>query len=552
MLFLFFLYFLTPVITASAALLNTSQPTANVLNGTYVGRSLPEWDQDIFLGIPFAQPPIGDLRFRWPQSLNTSFSGTRNATEYGHTCYQHRSSTSITTNMDEDCLTLNVIRPQGYTNTTLPILVWIYGGGLGSGSSADPQYNLSGIVRTAALASQPLIAISLNYRLGIWGFLQSQEIFNEGSSNAGLLDQRLALRWIQENIHAFGGDPSRVTIWGESAGAQSIGLHLHSFDGRNDGLYSGAIMESGGPAGATLNPLSYYLAPYENLTRSLSCWTTDSVASPLSCLRSLPATTLNSIYVTQTWNPIVDGVFLTAYPSQLSPLDHFVHVPVLTGTNTDEGTSFSIKNLDNETALIDALTSWRMMSLSPPSIATLLALYPDDTTTPKPPFHVPPNTTYSQYGSQWRRSGSIGGDLVMNSQRRKLARDFSAQDVPVWSYRFDTKPWNGTDVAGVQHFVNVVFSFQNITGALGPTPAFESYRVLSEGIGRAYAHFVATGDPNGGEGVGVVGPLPTWPRYDGSKPRNMVLAAEGSWVEEDVWREEGIAFINTVARELGA
>lgn len=225
---------------------STAVPLATTKNGTYQGRYLQEWDQDVFLGIPYAQPPLGDLRFRWPQSINSSFAGTRDASDYGHSCMQYHS----TFNISEDCLTLNVIRPAGnHSGSLLPVLVWIYGGGLYAGSTADPQYNLSGVVRVSQDLGQPVMAVDMNYRLGMWGFLQTPGLVAEGSSNAGLLDQRLALRWIQENIAAFGGDASRVVVWGESAGAQSIAYHLFSYEGRNDGLYRGAIMESGGPTG---------------------------------------------------------------------------------------------------------------------------------------------------------------------------------------------------------------------------------------------------------------------------------------------------------------
>jgi carboxylesterase type B len=114
-------------------------------------------------------------------------------------------------------LTCLVIRPSGYDHKFLPVLVWIYGGGLTLGSTADPQYNLSGIVEASTLTDNPFIAVSMNYRLGVWGFLNTPVVHAEGSSNAGLLDQRLGLRWVKENILAFGGDPTRVTIWGESA-----------------------------------------------------------------------------------------------------------------------------------------------------------------------------------------------------------------------------------------------------------------------------------------------------------------------------------------------
>lgn len=167
--------------------------------------------------------------------------------------------------ISEDCLTLNVIRPTG-NHTNLPVLVWIFGGGLYAGSTYDPQYNLSGIVKVSQDMGQPIIAVDLNYRLGMWGFLQTPGLVAEGSSNAGLMDQRLALHWIQENIASFGGDPSRVVVWGESAGAQSIGYHLLGYDGRNDGLFRGAIMESGGPKGTYSYQLSIGWTPHALVT----------------------------------------------------------------------------------------------------------------------------------------------------------------------------------------------------------------------------------------------------------------------------------------------
>jgi len=118
-------------------------PTAKTINGTYEGSYLPSWDQDAFLGIPYAQPPVGQLRYRWPQSINTSFDGIHNATQYGYSCLQYNSAFSLS----EDCLTINIIRPAGVPKKPLPVLVWIFGGGLYAGSTADPQYNLSGVVK---------------------------------------------------------------------------------------------------------------------------------------------------------------------------------------------------------------------------------------------------------------------------------------------------------------------------------------------------------------------------------------------------------------------
>ncbi|KAK2013591.1 carboxylesterase [Colletotrichum eremochloae] len=551
------LYYLLATAAACLGVAAAREPTVQVLNGTYQGRHLSEWDQDAFLGVPFAQPPIGQLRYRWPQSLNSSFDGVRDATEQGYSCMQFRG----TFNMSEDCLTLNVVRPAGEHKKPLPVLVWIFGGGLYTGSIADPQYNLSGIVKVSQDMGQPIIGVAMNYRLNMYGFLQTPQILAEGSSNAGLLDQRLALRWIQENIAAFGGDPDRVTIWGESAGAQSIAYHLFSYDGRDDGLYRAAILESGGPTGAQVQNLAYYNAPVENLTRSVGCWTAQD---QLACLRGLSQADLFAGNPSQVWNPMIDGDFLTAYPSQLIREGKFIKVPLLTGANSDEGINFNPSSPKPDTAvdLFNGFAYWRSYALSPPTVRRLLELYPDDPCT-QPPLSITDCSVYPDKGLQWRRGASIGGDLVMISGRRKMCELYAAADAaqPVYSYRFDQLLWDRTPLEGVRHFDNVAFSFQNISGLLGPSPQFDGHARLAKAIGQAYVRFVHELDPNprgGGGGnnnatyANATGLLPYWPRYDVSAPKNMVLNASKSFVEDDTWRKEGIDFINSyeVAREL--
>lgn len=527
-----------------------STPLATTKNGTYQGRYLPGFDQDLFLGMPYAQPPVGDLRFRWPRSLNESFDEVRDASQYGYSCMQYRSSFNIS----EDCLTLNVIRPAG-NHTNLPVLVWIYGGGLYAGSTADPQYNLSGIVKVSQDMGQPVIAVDMNYRLGMWGFLQTPALVAEGSSNAGLIDQRLALQWIQENIGAFGGDPERVVVWGESAGAQSIAYHLLSHDGRDDGLYRGAILESGGPTGCQVQDLAYYSVPVENLTRTVGCYT---ASDQLACLRGLDQDKLFAASPSQVWNPLIDGDFLTGYPSTLIRDGKYNAIPLLTGTNTDEGTSFGPSGPNTEADLFNAFLWWRSYALSPPTIRKFLELYPDDPCV-EPPLYINNCSVFPSRGLAWRRGAAIGGDMVMHSGRRKMCEVYAGtagQDV--YSYRFDTRLWNKTELAGIQHFDNVAFSFQNITGLLGPSPTYDNDLRIARSVAVAYISFVHNLDPNPPsawnieENVDLL-PLPTWPKYSLEEPTNMVLnATAGPFVEADTWRKEGIAFMNTyeVAREL--
>ncbi|KAI0016313.1 alpha/beta-hydrolase [Xylariomycetidae sp. FL0641] len=531
---------------------NHSAPVARTRNGTYEGRYLPTWDQDVFLGVPFAQPPVGQLRFRWPQSINESFDGVRNATEYGYSCMQYDSNFT----MSEDCLTINVVRPAGVPSKPLPVLVWIYGGGLYAGSSADPQYNLSGIVQVSQDLGQPIMAVSMNYRLNMYGFLQTPAILAEGSSNAGLLDQRLALRWIQENIGAFGGDPARVVAWGESAGAQSIAYQLFGYGGRDDGLFRGAILESGGPTGAQVESLSWYAAAAENLTRSVGCWDEDATdGDQLACLRNVDAAALFAAHPSVVWNPLLDGDFLTAYPSQLMPQGKFVKVPLLVGANTDEGFAVS-SPVDTTEDIFDSIFSWRGYALTPPTVRRLLELYPDDPCY-APPYAVTNCSRPLDRGYMWRRAAAIGSDLVMVSGRRRMAELYTAAGAAVYSYRFDQRPWDGPVWDGVKHFDNVAFSFQNISGALGPRPAYASHGRLARAIGQAYVGFVRSLDPNQvssseGEEDKEARLLPDWPPYDLDTPTNMVLNATRCWVEDDTWRKEGIAYMMTpeVAKEL--
>ncbi|RYP40375.1 hypothetical protein DL767_001730 [Monosporascus sp. MG133] len=521
-------------------------------------RAIKNWDQDVFLGMPYAQPPIGELRYRWPQPLNASFEGVRKATQYGYSCMQYGSKFDLS----EDCLTINVVRPAGVSaDDNLPVLVWIYGGGLYAGSTADPQYNLSGIVKVSQELGRPVVAVSMNYRLGMYGFLQNAALLAEGSSsNAGLLDQRLALHWIQENIAAFGGDPRRVVLWGESAGAQSIAYHMFAYDGRDDGLFRGAILESGGPTGAQVEPLSWYNTAFENLTRTVGCWDDVKPGDRIACLRGVDEATLFAARPSVVWNPLLDGDFLTGYPSQLMQQGKYVKVPLLTGDNTDEGFAVSVSGmpLDTEEDLFNNLLSWRSYALTPPTARRLLTLYPDDPCR-APPYAITNCTRHPTRGRQWRRAAAIGGDLVMTSGRRRMAELYAGAGLPVYSYRFDQRPWNGPEWDGVKHFVNVAFSFQNISGLLGPSPEYDGHARLARAIGRAYINFVSDLDPNG---VGEDEPerrggpleilLPKWPVYDLETPKNMVLNATEVWVEDDTWRKEGIEFMMspTVAKEL--
>lgn len=193
----------------------SSAPTVTLKNGSYYGVYSPNYNQDFFLGMPFAQPPLVDLRLRQPQSINTTWTGTRNATSYQPECIGYGSDQWVLGNIvSEDCLSVNVIRPAGISSDTkLPVAVWFNPGGWYEGGNLDPRYNMSFILQQGVEMGKPFIAVMPNYRLSLFGFIYSQEVIDAGITNLGMLDQRLALHWVQENIANFGGDPEKVTIW---------------------------------------------------------------------------------------------------------------------------------------------------------------------------------------------------------------------------------------------------------------------------------------------------------------------------------------------------
>ena len=176
-------------------------------HGQDAGVNLPALSQDVFWGVPFAN----QARFEQATPLNETWEGTRNATEPGLTCSGYGTNPRENWPIGEDCLNLNVVRPQDTSpGSDLPVLVWIYGGGWRQGSNRDPEFNTSFMVQTSVEIGHPIIAVSINYRLSAFGWIASTEVAGNGALNIGLYDQRQALRWINENIRAFGGDPNKV------------------------------------------------------------------------------------------------------------------------------------------------------------------------------------------------------------------------------------------------------------------------------------------------------------------------------------------------------
>ncbi|KAH8900841.1 triacylglycerol lipase [Thozetella sp. PMI_491] len=529
----------------SACLVSCFAPQVTVKNGTYSGTYLPNFQQDAFLGMPYAQPPVGTLRFKPPVSLNTSWIGNRNATDYSPYCPGYNND-AANYQPSEDCLTINVIRPIGYDGQQLPVAVWIYGGGYFAGGSADPRYNLSYIVAASVQMGKPMVAISMNYRLAGWGFMKSSDLVAEGSTNMGMRDQRLALHWIQENVAAFGGNPSKVTIWGESAGAFSVGFHLVAYGGRDDSLFRGAIAESGNPLYLGHPTWKESQAYYDNITALTGC--TDATDT-LECLRSVPFETLDEIFA-NTWKniffPQPDGDFIQGSTMDQMLSGQFVKTPLLIGCNTDEGTAFLPGVMNTDQDLIDYILT---QGPDETTALDLLKLYPDI-----PAVGIPDSVTAqpnsSVYGFMYKRAAAYNGDYYFIAGRRFTAAQWALHNTSSYSYRFNTAHYNGgPDFASVTHGRELAYVFGAANAAsYSPNPFQDmpaSYYELSVLIQKMWVSFVNDLNPNA-HGVKT---QPTWPAYvatDGYGQNFVFDANLTNYVELDTFRASGIAYLHSV------
>ena len=308
---------------------------------------------DVFWGIPFAKPPVGRLRFMYPEHVDP-WQGVYNATQRPNTCVQGKDEVfrkfsgatqwNPNTNVSEDCLYLNVWVPQSNPPVeNKAVMVWIYGGGFYSGTTSLDLYDASLLA-----GENDVIVVSINYRVGALGFLSLNTV--EARGNAGMMDQRMGLEWVQRNIRNFGGSPKNVTIFGESAGAVSVGLHLLSSLSR--GLFRRAILQSGAPQ---VNWGTYSLQEgrrrSRHLAELLNCneKKDENDNDIVNCLRKVnPELFYRSEFgvvdgiVQFPFVPVIDGFFLHDTPSEYLRTERFKKTQLLLGSNSNEGTWFLV------------------------------------------------------------------------------------------------------------------------------------------------------------------------------------------------------------------
>jgi para-nitrobenzyl esterase len=486
------------LLLASTAALAAIPAQIRTDKGTVEGEPTTDGKIMAFKGVPYAAPPVGNLRWA-PPAPAEPWTGVRSAHDFGYHCVQ----SSVYADMafhdpgaSEDCLTLNVWTPADSPSAKLPVMVWIYGGGLSGGGTSEHRQD------GQFLAHRNVVVVSMNYRLGVFGFFVHPELAAESphhaTGNYGYMDQLAALQWVKANIAAFGGDPNNVTIFGESAGSSSVSTHIASPLSR--GLFHHGIGESGGAVASGRGP-NPTLEQREktDVAFALAAYGT----SKLSELRRIPTEDIIRPVMKNTPAPhfgaVVDGWFLPKSVGEIYAAGEQAHVPLLAGWNADEVRGEVVSTLNKMTAegfAAQAATDF------PGHADDFLKLYP-----------------HSNDQEALNSASDFAGDrFIAYSTWKWLDAQVATGQSPVYRYLFALgNPGDRyhTPAVGAFHSDDIEYVF----GTLDSRPEAlwrPEDRKLSNEIQSYWTNFARTGDPNGPG-------LPRWPKYGPTEWQTMHL-----------------------------
>ncbi|KAJ7248178.1 esterase 1 [Mycena haematopus] len=515
---------------------------------TIIGSDNPLLGGEFFggsVGIPYAEPPIGDLRFARPvPKFSLGNLSTFDATKFGDSCIQPPSPfIPAGLPQSEDCLTINVFRPAGLTSdASVPVMAWIFGGSFFTGTPVT--FDASSLVARSVSRGTPIIYVSFSYRLGPLGFPQSSAAADQGILNLGLRDQILALEWVQYNIASFGGDPTKVTVFGQSAGAVSVALLYLTPNFTS--LARAAIFESG-EAGTTGMFDADKSIDQWNIFVSSTPTCAQNSTDEFACLR---AATTDEILAAENaglaatvgefpFFPVLDGPdgIIPELPSNtLQSPGGGASVPFMSGSTLDDGTLFVALSsaIDSTAEIVDQLnTSFypcASASALQDAIDTLLELYPDI-----PALGCPFHTGNDTFGISpiYKQAAA----LIIQAPRRFWSQTASAKGTAVYSYIFtDPQPEN-PPFLGVAHLSEIPYVYGDITiAANGTGPG-----TLSEIMQDYWLSFADSLDPNDGKGAPPTGP--NWELY-GANKHVMQLNSTNTEMIPDDFRLRQMAFIN--------
>ncbi len=520
--------------------------TAVVSSGKIKGKLTSSGRMADFRGIPFAAPPVGVRRWQPPAPVE-SWRGTRDCTKFGPSAYQRAAGFElflhtlfdglglgaarkrtlktalkvVKVKQSEDCLQLNVRAPAHATrlDRKLPVMVWVHGGDHTDGSGTEPQYN------SDALPERGCVFVTINYRLGMFGFLAHPELAAESpdgvSGNYGLLDQIAALEWVRDNIAVFGGDPDNVTIFGESAGGEAV-LNLMTTP-RARGLFHRAIAQSPSDSGRWLHlrrpALDFQAA--EDAGVEFANEVVGSAGGQLARMREMTADQLTMHYqqlplLGRHFYPAVDGVILPTTPMSAFSSHQQASVPLMIGYNSDEATAFADflhpaggefyrdngQDPVEPVPVDEALAAFARSYPSSGHVDRVMAAYPGLATMDR--------TAIAQHG----------GDHMFGVHVDHAARQHAAGGHPVFRYYFTATPPSKKQTVGAFHAAEIFYVFDT---SFPMIPVAEDAHLTIEDMGDRWFAFAATGVPDspGRE---------TWPAYDPGNPRHMVFGRPRSGV----------------------
>jgi para-nitrobenzyl esterase len=436
-----------------------------------------------FKGIPFAAPPVGALRWKAPQKV-VKWTGVKAATTFAPGCMQDPTFAKLFGAPDaisEDCLYLNVWTPAKSANERLPVMVWIYGGAFTSGMTSIPAYD------GASLAEKGVVIVSVSYRLGAFGFLAHPELSKEsgkGSGTYGLQDQIAGLRWVKDNIAKFGGDPNRVTIFGESAGGISVSMLTASPAAK--GLFQRAISESGGSfgpvrtaneGGATVPSLKVAENTGQTFLKRLG-------AADITAARGLPAGTIQGLPAS-FW-PVFDGDILPGDQYGLYQAKRFHDTPILIGTNSNEGITF-VPGATQPEAFEKSIRSGYGDRAD-----TILAAYPHATVeeATQSARNIFRDATFAWHTWAW----------AMLQSKQGSGKAY----VYYFDHRTPLAPNGAGHAAEIPYVLRTLGKFTGPAALVGPPRPDD--RAMSDLMSSYWVNFAKTGDPNGPG-------LPPWPAF---------------------------------------
>jgi para-nitrobenzyl esterase len=455
--------------------------TVKTAQGKIEGKTINEGKVRAFMGLPYAAPPVGDLRWKAPEPP-AKWKGTRSATEFGAHCAQGRVFDDMIfqdSGPSENCLFLNVYTPANAKgNSKLPVMFWIHGGGYSGGGSSEPRHNGD------FLPQKGVVLVTINYRLGVFGFLATADLAKEANGaagNYGLLDMVAALHWVKDNIKNFGGDPGNVTIFGESAGSFAVSTLMAS--PMAQGLFQKAIGESGAAFSDVL--------PTDTLEareKKDSVWVDSLGVKSLAELRAIPTDKILESTKGKGMNgfaPDIDGRLLTEPVPATYAAGRQAHVPLLAGWNRDEGSFMAMHGM--------TVDQWQKMAdgLFKDRAPEFLKLYPGDTD-----------------AQALRSSIDYGSDsFIAFSTWKWLEAARKTGDSPVYRYHFElaAPPSKFHPGTFAFHSDDIEYVFGTLATRPGAVWRPEDWK-LSDEFMTYWTNFAKTGDPNG---PGV----PEWPKY---------------------------------------